>query len=73
MKNIIICAWCNTILKDGVMPPSHTICPACLHREKAKIQCSSSMHNLRRPVVPLARALSGEGSPETSTGYKPVK
>jgi len=35
--NRIICAWCNSILKDGIMPPTHTICPECLHREKARM------------------------------------
>jgi hypothetical protein len=25
----LICSWCTLQLRDGVLPASHTICPAC--------------------------------------------
>lgn len=24
-----VCAWCQKVLREGVEPTSHTICPAC--------------------------------------------
>ena len=26
----VLCAWCNRILREGIAPASHGICPACL-------------------------------------------
>jgi len=28
-----VCAWCHTIMKEGVDPATHGICPACQEKE----------------------------------------
>ena len=32
-----ICAWCAVILRDGILPVSHGICPACATRLEQEI------------------------------------
>jgi hypothetical protein len=32
-----ICAWCDVVLREGVLPISHGICPACLERLEQEI------------------------------------
>jgi len=29
----VICAWCRTVLNDGVGPTSHGVCPLCLEQQ----------------------------------------
>ena len=29
----VICAWCRTVLNDGVGPASHGVCPVCLEQQ----------------------------------------
>ncbi len=29
----VICAWCRTVLNDGVGPASHGVCPICLEQQ----------------------------------------
>jgi hypothetical protein len=37
----VLCAWCNRILREGVAPASHGICPACLAGFRADFETLS--------------------------------
>jgi len=49
----IICAWCNTVLQEGTLPVSHSICPHCLILEKDELDgiCNSSRESLYMVMV----------------------
>jgi len=32
-----ICAWCDGLIRDGVLPVTHGICPACKERLEQEI------------------------------------
>jgi hypothetical protein len=32
-----VCSWCDRLLRVGVLPISHSICPACLERLEQEI------------------------------------
>jgi hypothetical protein len=38
----VLCAWCNRILREGVAPASHGICPSCLDGFRADFETLST-------------------------------
>lgn len=36
-KNKVECAWCGQVLREGVLPVSHGICPNCLDDMTPKV------------------------------------
>lgn len=30
VQHKVVCAWCQLVLKEGIEPVSHGICPKCL-------------------------------------------
>jgi hypothetical protein len=51
MSNKLICAWCNTVLKECTMPPTHGICLSCLKLEKAKFCDGVGSQQNQRPLT----------------------
>lgn len=36
----VICAWCQRVLHDGTVPPTHSICPSCQRAVLAQAEMS---------------------------------
>lgn len=42
----LICAWCQAVMAEGRLPPSHGCCPNCLHRMEAEMDLEDRLWNL---------------------------
>jgi hypothetical protein len=70
---MVICAWCGMIQKEGTLTASHTICPRCLCREKARLGCSGSTHIALEQDSPSIEADGGEDTPAAPASNKQFK
>lgn len=32
----VVCGWCQSLMRDGALPVSHGMCPACIVRMEAE-------------------------------------
>ena len=53
-----ICAWCDSVMREGTMPATHGMCPKCLEEQ---------MHSLEGP-----KSHSGSEVPVREIFYNPV-
>jgi hypothetical protein len=53
-----ICAWCNTVMREGTKPATHGMCPKCLEEQ---------MHSLEEQ-----KSHSGSEAPVREIFYNPV-
>jgi hypothetical protein len=47
----VVCAWCGKLIRDGLEPISHGICPVCVESE---LRNHNSMHGLPPEQTPPA-------------------
>ena len=40
---LLLCAWCNNVIREGSLPASHGICDRCSRQVQAELQ--------RRPIA----------------------
>jgi len=37
-----ICAWCNTVMREGTKPATHGMCPKCLEEQRQSLEARKS-------------------------------